>query len=101
MEFFKFSASRHVSVYTSFIQIKGLTLSTNRRLLRAEEEVEFSVSLEVAAPGVVFSMEYGDGTTSVENATSTFLHTFVTPGRYVATVRASDNGSDAEVNMTL
>ena len=96
-----FSNSRHVSVYISFIRIKGLLLSANRRLLRAEEEVEFSASLEVAAPGIVFSLEYGDGTTSTENATSMFLHRYVTTGRHVATVQARDNGSDTEVCMTL
>ena len=63
-----------------------------------EEEVEFSASLEVTVPGVVFSMEYGDGTASAENATSMFLHRYVTPGRHVATVQARDNRTDAEVN---
>ena len=95
------SRCRHVSVYNSLSQLKGLRLSANKRLLKTEEEVEFSVSLEITLQDVVFTIIYGDGNTSARNGMDMFKHKYGSGGAYTITVRARDANLEFEVNINV
>ena len=91
--------SRHVSVYNSLSELKGLSLTTNKKQFKSEEEVQFRVSLETSSRDTEFKMIYGDGTTSVRNGTDMYKHKYGRGGVYTATVVAQDVNRELGVNI--
>ncbi len=80
------------------VHIDGATLDQ----AFAPAVVTFTHSVDHSADPatVVFSYDFGDGTTNETTAAATISHTYTTPGAYTVTITASNDCEDESAEMT-